>query len=86
MNETELIEALAGLEHARWSHWQNYLHSRCQRLPDGSLVLPPDLVSRWDRQIELGYEELSDEEKESDREQVRKALPLIRAFAVHQQA
>ena len=72
-----LIEQLAAVEHERWSHWQRYVHSKCIRLSDGSLLIPAELVARWDQQIDTKYAELGDQEKESDREQVRKYLPLI---------
>jgi len=72
-----LIEALAVIEHERWSHWQRYMHGRCICQPDGSLVIPADLVRRWQKQIDTPYAELSEKEKESDREQVRKYVPLI---------
>jgi hypothetical protein len=72
-----LIESLAAVEHERWSHWQRYVHSKGIRQPDGSLLLPAELVARWDKQIATQYEELDDQEKESDREQVRKYLQLI---------
>jgi hypothetical protein len=72
-----LIEQLAAFEHERWSHWQRYLHDKCVRQPDGSLLIPAELVTRWERQIDSKYVELSDQERESDREQVRKYLPLI---------
>jgi hypothetical protein len=72
-----LIEQLAAVEHERWSHWQRYVHSKCIRQPDGSLLLPANLVARWEKQIDTKYAELDDQERESDREQVRKYLPLI---------
>ena len=72
-----LTEELAAVEHERWSHWQRYVHSKGVRQLDGSLLLSPDLVARWEKQIETKYVELSETEKESDREQVRKYLPLI---------
>ena len=74
----DLVEQLAAIEHDRWSHWQHYMHSKC--VPhgvDGALLIPGDLVKRWNQQIETPYLHLSDTEKESDREQVRKYLPLI---------
>jgi hypothetical protein len=74
---SSLVEPLAAVEHERWSHWQRYLHSKAVRLPDGSLVLPADLVFRWERQIETKYAELDEQAKDSDREQVRKYLPII---------
>jgi hypothetical protein len=72
-----LIEKLAAVEHERWSHWQRYVHSKCLRQPDGSLLLPAEFVVRWEKQIATKYAALDDREKESDREQVRKYLPLI---------
>lgn len=72
-----LVEELAALEHQRWAHWQKYVHDNGQRQPDGSIVLPADLVVRWERQINTQYADLTAEERESDREQVRKYLPLL---------
>jgi hypothetical protein len=75
-----LIEELASLEHQRWAHWQRFVHDQGKRQPDGSLVLPANLVERWERQINTSYDDLTDEEKESDREQVRKYFPLLRKW------
>lgn len=72
-----LLEALADIEHERWSHWQRYLHSKCERGDDGSLIIPAALVARWTRQLSTPFAELSEQEKESDREQVRRYLPVI---------
>ncbi|KXU96447.1 hypothetical protein CR51_22885 [Caballeronia megalochromosomata] len=72
-----IVEDLARIEHERWSHWQMYMHEKGTRQPDGSLLLARDLVERWDRQIGTTYEKLSEKEKDGDREQVRKYLPLI---------
>ena len=74
-----LVEDLAAIEHERWAHWQRYMHDKGNRRPDGSLVLPADLVRRWETQIVTGYADLSESEKNSDREQVRRYLPLIAA-------
>src|SRR6267143_268668 len=74
---TSLLEELAALEHERWAHWQRYVHEKGQRQPDGSVLLPADLVSRWERQINTLYRDLTNEEKDSDREQVRKYLPVL---------
>jgi hypothetical protein len=72
-----LVERLAAIEHERWSHWQRYMHSKCLTQPDGSLLIPADLVSRWEKQIATGYSDLDELAKESDRDQVRKYLPLL---------
>jgi len=74
-----LFERLAAIEHERWSHWQRYMHEKATRNPDGSLTIPVDLASRWERLMETSYAELTDEERESDREQVRRYLPIIAA-------
>ena len=72
-----LVEDLAAIEHERWSHWQKYMHGKAVRKSDGSLVIPAELVARWEKQISTPYNELSDKEQESDREQVRKYLPVV---------
>jgi hypothetical protein len=75
-----LIEELAALEHRRWAHWQSYVHDNGQRQPDGSLLLPAALVDRWERQVNTRYEDLTNDEKESDREQVRRYFPLLKRW------
>jgi len=72
-----MMEQLAAVEHERWSHWQRYMHGKGERRPDGSLVIPPQLVERWERLMATPYEELTDVERESDREQVRRYLQTI---------
>ncbi len=77
LQRPDLIERLAEIEHERWAHWQRYVHDQCERLEDGSLVIPANLVSRWEHQIATSYASLSESEKESDRAQVRRYLPAI---------
>ncbi len=72
-----LIEQLAAVEHERWSHWQRYMHGHGVRMLDGSLRLPAELVEQWERQIATPYALLSEEEKQSDRDQVSMYLPII---------
>jgi hypothetical protein len=75
---TAALDELATVEHERWAHWQRFLHG--QGLPhgeDGSIVLPGELVRRWERQLSMRFSQLSEAEKESDRDQVRRYLPII---------
>ena len=72
-----LVEDLAAIEHERWAHWQRHVHEHGERMPDGSLLIPANLVQRWERQMALDYALLDDAEKRSDREQVRRYLPRI---------
>jgi len=74
-----IVDQLASIEHERWSHWQRYMHSKGAKQADGSLVLPAELVERWERQAETAYDDLAEQEKESDREQVNRYLPIIAA-------
>ncbi len=71
------VEEGAALEHTRWAKWQEYLHSVCTKNEDGSLNIPASYVERWERQIVTLYSELSEHEKESDRDEVRQYLPLL---------
>lgn len=73
----ELVEKLAEIEHSRWSHWQRYVHGKCERRSDGSLVIPRELAERWQRQLETPYSDLTDAEKQSDRDQVQHYLPIL---------
>jgi len=75
----DLIEELAAIEHDRWAHWQRHLRGRCAPGFDGSLVIPADLVRRWTAQMNTSYCDLSEAEKDSDREQVARYLSIIRA-------
>jgi len=75
--EDEILEYCASLEHKRWAKWQAWLHKCCTANGYGSLVIPREKVARWERQINTEYKDLSEEEKESDREQVRPYLKYI---------
>jgi len=72
----EFIEKGADLEHDRWAGWQAYLFSKSKWTKNGYLI-PKELCERWQRQIDTPYEKLSEQEKESDRKEVRKYIPLL---------
>jgi len=76
-----LMEKLADIEHQRWSDWQKYLHSKCVEHSDGKgewVCFPAVSFRRWNRQIETSYKDLSEVEKDSDREQVIRYWNLIK--------
>lgn len=62
----KLVEKIAPFEHEQWAHWTKYM---LDNLTDKNIV-------RWRKQIETKYEDLSEEEKESDRVWARKLLEL----------
>lgn len=78
--QAQLVEELAAIEHERWSHWQQYLHSVSLPQSDGSLIIPADFVNHWNRLISTQYASLSEDEKASDREQVLRYLPKLLAL------
>ena len=81
------IEKLANVQHEIWAHWMKYMFSQCEEekeedmfgkdYPTGGLIIPKEKVERWKRQIETSYSKLTEKEKESDRNQVRKFIHLI---------
>lgn len=87
MTEQELIERLAAKEHDSWARWMDYLFNRCdiERGKDGfRYVIPHELVERWKRQVDTPYTDLSEQEKQSDRDEVAHILPIIKAYKASQ--
>lgn len=76
------MEELADIEHERWADWQSHCHGKGEKQSDGSILLPAKVVSRWERQINTPYEDLSEIDKEKDREQVRKYLPSLKGVKI----
>lgn len=66
------LDDMATISHEIWAHWQTYLHSQCEKMPDGSLKIPKELVEQWNKQIKLEYRQLTQNEKNSDIEQAIK--------------
>ena len=77
MEVNNLIEKLADYEHDRWSRWQKYLFSKCTINQDGSLTIPKNFVDRWTIQMNTNYNNLSIEEKQSDRKEAYMILDII---------
>lgn len=80
MEREELIEQLAEKEHGSWSHWMKYLFSKCMANADGSMTIPVELVDRWQGQAGTPYADLSEREKQSDRNRVALILPIIEEY------
>lgn len=60
-------EEFANLCHEQWSSWMNYLFSQCEINIHGHCVIPQWAKDRWTRQVNTNYEDLSEDEKNSDR-------------------
>ena len=66
MVTSELIERLAAHEHEQWAHWTRYMLEN----------LTKENIARWRQQIDTAYQDLTEHEKESDREWARKAIAV----------
>ena len=66
MVTSDIIEKLAAHEHEQWAHWTRYMLNN----------LTEENIARWRQQIEMDYQDLSESEKESDRQWARKAIEV----------
>jgi hypothetical protein len=77
--QNEEREALAAYAHEAWSGWMKYMFGKSSRgRTSGHVVIPADLVARWERQMTTPYADLPESEKESDRVEADKMLAIIR--------
>ncbi len=73
---SELFEKLASIEHTRWADWQSWCHKVLrENCPSPELE---KVLARWDKQITTPYKDLTENEKDSDREQVMRYWDLIK--------
>ena len=61
------IEKVAAVEHDQWAHWTAYMFANLER----------ENVARWRQQIDTPYAELTEAEKDSDREWANKAVDAV---------
>ena len=83
VNKEGVREQLADLCHEQWAGWMKYLFSKSIHGSDGSVVIPPELVERWRRQMETPYSQLSEPEQNSDRNEADKFIALLKAKPQH---
>lgn len=69
-------EIMANKVHEVWCSWMSYVFSRSVE-EQGAVIIPKGLVDRWKRQINTPYEDLSEEEKTSDRVIAGEILKLM---------
>lgn len=70
-------EKLAEYAHDAWAGWMKYLFEKSVKNKDGSVTIPGELVKRWERQIATPYRELSENEKNSDRDEADKMMIIV---------
>lgn len=71
-------ERLADVQHEIWAHWMRYMFTCGQFGPDGTWHMPAFKAERWQRQMDTPYSALTEQERESDREQADKVILKIR--------
>ena len=69
MNQKELIEKLAELEHEQWMVWSQDIASK--------ELLSNERRERW-RKLWIPFQELSEEMKDRDRKWAKKVLEIIK--------
>ena len=71
-------ERLAEVQHNEiWSSWMRWVFRVSIENDDGTATIPANLVRRWKRQIATDYADLTEREKDSDRDQADKVLAVI---------
>jgi len=74
----DLREKLAELCHSQWAGWMEYLFYKSKQV-DGCVIIPAWANDRWRRQIATKYSDLSESEKDSDRNEADRFLSLLAA-------
>lgn len=90
-DDADVVEALADLEHRQWAHWTGHMlevlrevvglgfyEARSLSPEPPGIAKAREALARWDRQIATPYADLSEAEKDSDREWARKARGVAR--------
>lgn len=78
-----LKEELASYAHKLWSNWIRYLFSKSYRMKnvgselDGGVIIRPEFAQEWLRLMNVPYDELSEVEKKSVREEALKIIDIF---------
>lgn len=81
ISEEELKNILEIVEHNRNCRWFNYLLSECSIIK-GEYVIPNEKVKLWETEIQTLYVELSENKKQSDREEVYNIFNAINEYKI----
>lgn len=90
--DKKLREQLAELCHEQWSEWMKYLFSKTfydmgsldkVDKDNGNLFIPKKYVKRWKRQANTVYEDLPENEKESDRKEADRFMNIMKKDNKH---
>lgn len=73
----KIRERMAAAQHTIWAHWMGHLFAQGTLNEDGSWTMPKEKVEQWQRQMATDFADLSEDEKQSDRDQVDKMLDAV---------
>lgn len=79
----KLREALADLAHRQWTGWMDYLFDISTMNDDDTCTIPAWAVKRWLRQMGTKYEDLPENEQESDLQEADRVLNILHEHNVH---
>lgn len=74
----DMREKMAALCHDQWAGWMEFLFLKSKQV-DGCVIIPAWAVDRWRRQVATRYSDLSEDEKNSDRNEADRFLSLFNA-------
>ena len=80
MDEQLQLEKKAAEVHEIWAHWMDHFFKKfCDSMGSGCAVftVPMPIYMRWLDQIKTAYNDLTEKEKESDRDIARRLLENI---------
>ena len=70
-------EKLSEIAHDRWSGWMLHLFANGIFNNDGTWTMSALAVERWLRQATTGYTDLSESEKDTDRDEADRVLEIF---------
>ncbi len=73
-----LREELAEYAHNQWIGWMEYLFKKSIDNQNGTVTIPKWAVDRWKTQCKTNYQDLSEQEKDSDRSEAIEMLTIIK--------
>lgn len=74
---SDKLDNIASLVHTIWADWMQSVFDRSVNYPDGTTIIPAGLATRWKRQIDTPYEDLTNKEQQSDIAIARRILKTI---------
>lgn len=73
----DLLERTAAREHEKWADYMRYFLGNLLSDQEGRLIIPAAYVKALMTLTDTSYHDLSEDQKENDREEARKTLAVI---------